>query len=279
MCLRTNLLYSEYEFFLDYVQHDQVKVELIKQKVVPLLVRCVVESQFDPFKVQLIALEVLLALSFDNNAYDILKKNEVLLGSIRLLVDSNNPDRLYVQRAAERLLWRLGKEEAISQSPVSNMHTYDIMISYSHKDEQICFRIHEQLKKDGYRVWIDRDCLRGFTMVGIAHAIENSESVLICMSNTYKQSVYCQSEAHYAFEQGCRLIPIIIEPDYKPDGWLGIIVSGKIYVNFTAIEFAMAYEKLRTEISDKRRQDHNHPSIKLKQKNNENIQLAVDLAM
>ncbi|CAF4985625.1 unnamed protein product, partial [Rotaria socialis] len=83
----------------------------------------------------------------------------------------------------------------------------------------------------------------GSTMVGIANAIENSEHVVICMSNMYKQSVYCQSEAHYAFERRCRLIPIIVESNYKPDGWLGIIVSGKIYVNFAKDEFSKAYEK------------------------------------
>ena len=52
------------------------------------------------------------------------------------------------------------------------------------------------------------------------------------MSSSYKQSVYCQSEAHYAFERGCHLIPILIEEQYKADGWLGIIVSGKLYVDF-----------------------------------------------
>ena len=45
------------------------------------------------------------------------------------------------------------------------------------------------------------------------------------MSDAYKQSVYCQSEAHYAFERGRRLIPLIMKPNYKPDGWLGIIVK------------------------------------------------------
>ncbi|CAF4001788.1 unnamed protein product [Rotaria sordida] len=86
-------------------------------------------------------------------------------------------------------------------------------------------------------------------MIGIANAIENSEHVLICMSNTYKQSVYCQSEAHYAYERGCRLIPILIESNYKPDGWLGIIVSGKIYVEFAEIDFHLAYNKLKNEIT------------------------------
>jgi hypothetical protein len=161
------------------------------------------------------------------------------------------------------LLWKLEKEEeAIAKPTVLNSYKYDIMISYSHKDQQICFEIHEQLVKDGFRVWIDRDCLRGSTMIGIANAIENSESVLICMSSMYKQSVYCQSEAHYAYERTCRLVPIIIESDYKPDGWLGIIVSGKIYVDFANDEFKLAYQKLSKEIRGQRYRDLAQLSIR-----------------
>ena len=228
---------------------------MIKQNALPLLVKCVVEIQFDPIKVQQIALEILVALSFNNDACSVLRQNQKFMYHIRVLVGNTNSDKSCLQRAAERLLWKLEKEEeAITKPTILNSYRHDIMISYSHRDQQICLQIHEQLVRDGFNVWIDRDCLRGSTMVGIANAIENSEYVLICMSNTYKQSVYCQSEAHYAFELGCRLIPIIIESDYKPDGWLGIIVSGKIYVDFSKINFQLAYERLKNEINEQRNQ-------------------------
>jgi hypothetical protein len=217
--------------------------------------------------VQQIALEILLALSFNNDACSVLRRNENFMNHIRILVGNTNSNKSGLQRAAERFLWKLEKEEeAITKPTILNSYKYDIMISYSHKDQQICLEIHEQLVKDGFNVWIDRDCLRGSTMVGIANAIENSEYVLICMSNTYKQSVYCQSEAHYAFELGCRLIPIVIESAYKPDGWLGIIVSGKIYVDFARIKFQSAYDKLKNEINEQRHQSLNQLSIKSEQK-------------
>jgi hypothetical protein len=254
-------------FFVDFVQHDQVKVELIKQKALPLLVRCVEETQFDPIKVQRVALEILLALSFNNDACSILQQSQNFINHIRILACNNNSNKSGLQRAAEGLLWKLEKEEEAIAKPTNlNSYKYDIMISYSHKNYQICFQIHEKLVKDGFHVWIDRDCLRGSTMVGMANAIENSEYVLICMSNTYKQSVYCQSEAHYAFERGCHLIPIMIEENYKPDGWLGIIVSGKIYVNFTNVEFELAYERLKNEINEQRHKNFNQLSVKSKEK-------------
>jgi len=243
-----------------------VKTELLRQEALPLLVRCVAETQFDPIKVQQIALEILLALSFNSDACCLLRQNQKFIDHIRTLVHSVNSDKSGLQRAAEGLLWKLEEEEkAVAQPTILNLYKYDIMISYSHKDQQLCLQIHEQLVKDGLHVWFDRDCLRGSTMVGIANAIENSKYVLICMSNTYKQSVYCHSEAHYAFERGCRLIPIIVEPNYKPDGWLGIIVSGKIYVDFGDVEFKTAYEKLKNEISEQQHQNLSESSLKSEQ--------------
>ncbi len=50
-----------------------MKIEVIKQKALPLLFKCVLESRFDPIKVQLIVLEILFALSLNNDACLILK--------------------------------------------------------------------------------------------------------------------------------------------------------------------------------------------------------------
>ncbi|CAF3986523.1 unnamed protein product [Rotaria sp. Silwood2] len=224
----------------------------------------------DSIKVQLVALEILFALSFHELACSFLKQNENFMNHIRIFSSKTYSNQLRLQRAAEGLLWKLEKEdEAVAKPTTLTSYKYDVMISYSHKDKEICLRIHQQLINDGFRVWIDNDCLRGSTMVGIANAIENSLCVMICMSNTYKQSVYCQSEAHYAFERRCRLIPIIVESNYRPDGWLGIIVSGKIYVDFLINEFNLAYEKLKNEISEQRDQ----ASFQLQTTSEENNQI------
>ncbi|CAF4843563.1 unnamed protein product, partial [Rotaria socialis] len=95
---------------------------------------------------------------------------------VRILTQKTYENQLSLQRAAEGLLWKLEKEsEAVTKQIILNSYKYNIMLSYSHKDEQLCLKIHEQLIKDGFRVWLGIDCLRGSTMVGIANAIENSE--------------------------------------------------------------------------------------------------------
>ncbi|CAF0872252.1 unnamed protein product [Rotaria sordida] len=256
----------------NFVQHDQVKIELIKQNALPLLIRCIIEIEFDSIKIKPIVLEILLALSFNNDASSILRQNTNFMTTIRNLVNNIHSNKSNLQRAAETLLWKLDKEiEAITKLTNSKLHKYDIMISYSHSDRQLCYQIHERLVQDGFSVWIDRDNMHGATMIAMAEAIENSEFVLICMSDTYKQSVYCQSEAHYAFERRCHLIPLIMKPCYKPDGWLGIMVSGKIYVDFVKLEFSLAYEKLKKEINQYRQLNMNYSMVKSKENNHQDI--------
>jgi len=86
-------------------------------------------------------------------------------------------------------------------------------------------------------------------MQAMADAVENTEFVIICMSDSYKRSVYCQAEAEYAFHCKRHLLPIIVRQGYRADGWLGLIIGSRIYVDFGRVEFKNACELILKEIS------------------------------
>jgi hypothetical protein len=90
-------------------------------------------------------------------------------------------------------------------------------------------------------------------MSAMAEAVENCEFVIMCMSDSYKQSTYCQAEAEYAFGCKRRLLPLIVRPGYKPDGWLGFMIGSRIYVDFGRYDFDTACDKLMNEISLQRK--------------------------
>lgn len=232
--------------------------------MLPLLLRCATETKFDPLKEQQPALKILFALTFNDQAAVLLKQNSQFISHLKTLLTSS-PEK-GVRRAAEGLIWKLEKEETAATKPVATdgavTYAYDIMLSYSHNDKDLCYRLHERLVEDNFRVWIDRDYMHGVTMAAMAHAIENSQFVILCMSDSYKQSAYCQSEAHYAFERQCRFIPAVMKHKYRPDGWLGIMVSGKIYIDFTKLEFDQAYRKLKTEIDQYRKTSSHSTTLK-----------------
>ncbi|CAF1273049.1 unnamed protein product [Adineta ricciae] len=236
------------------LQHDQIRDEIYKQSGISLFIQCANSSQNDPL-VQQRALENLLIMSFNKNVQNELKQNTDFLEYIKNMSEtSTNVD---LQRASESLFWLLTKEETSESShstDQSSKTTYDIMISYCHKDKDLCFQLYDRLQEDNFRVWIDRDQMHGTPLEAMSNAIENSEFVLVCMSDGYKQSGYCKMEAYYAVERQCLIIPLVVKAQYRPDGWLGIIVTGRMRVDFPKYGFEDAYQKLIVEINRTRKE-------------------------
>ncbi|CAF1361216.1 unnamed protein product [Rotaria sordida] len=242
-------------------QHDQIREELIKQEGHSLFLRCALEDQFNPLKAKLPALEILLALVFNKEFATILKNNDTFMNHIRTLTSSLQQD---LQLIATALIWKLEKEpETIiktvqqqqqQQQPSSisslmiDKKQYDIMISYSHNDKELCHRILSSLEKDQLCVWIDSRLMHGATFDAMAKAIENAEFVLVCMSDAYKQSPFCEMEASYAVKRRCHIIPLVMTTSYKADGWLGVLTSALIYIDFPKLGFDKAYQELKKQI-------------------------------
>ena len=166
---------------------------------------------------------------------------------------------------------RVRRIKSVPSNSEERTFPYDIMISYCHADKELTYKIHRFLLDVGFKVWIDLDNMYGpgnsismtsidhfpldvLAMNAMAEAVESSEFVIMCMSDSYKQSTYCQAEAEYAFKCKRRLIPLIMRPGYRPDGWLGFMIGSRIYVDFGRFDFKTACEKLITEISLQRKQ-------------------------
>jgi len=239
---------------------------LIKQGGHTLFLRCALENKFNPLKAKLPALEILLALAFNKDFAITLKDNETFMNHVRTLTSSPHED---LQRVATALIWKLEKEpettvKKLEDHPSSTSaptavpkKQYDIMISYSHNDKELCHRIANILEKDKLRIWIDSQLMHGATFDAMAKAIENAEFVLVCMSDAYKQSIFCEMEASYAVKRRCHIIPLVMTPNYKADGWLGVLTSALIYVDFPKLGFDKAYAELKKQIG-LFRMNHSH---------------------
>ena len=76
--------------------------------------------------------------------------------------------------------------------------------------------------------------MRGSTLEAMAKAVENSSVVLVCVSERYKESPNCRSEAEYAYQLRKDIIPLMMQRKYRGDGWLGMLVGTKLWFDFNS---------------------------------------------
>jgi len=191
-----------------------------------------------------ITYNILWSLSFNQDIQQQLRSSRSFMSKLTLMKEECNDGKM--RKVIFGILWNLELNHIDRQ--VSETAMFDIMISYSHKDETICKQIYEELVKSGYRVWIDFDQIHGNVMDAMAQAIERSNTILICMSEQYRRSNYCRAEAHYAFQRQLKIVPILLQEHYEPDGWLLFLIGQLLYIDFTKFEFPRALEKLIEEL-------------------------------
>ncbi|KAI0238985.1 hypothetical protein LSAT2_010257 [Lamellibrachia satsuma] len=107
------------------------------------------------------------------------------------------------------------------------------MISYQWDNQQLMRRIGDKLIEAGFKVWMDVYDMSGSTLQAMSAAVEEASMVLIAASTKYKDSTSCRTEGEYAYNKRREIVPLIVEPGYTPDGWLGPLVLNHLYFDFT----------------------------------------------
>lgn len=129
-----------------------------------------------------------------------------------------------------------------------------VMISYQWFYQKLMIRIKSSLEERGFRVWMDVVEMGGSTLQKMADAVEKADVVLVGLSQRYKDSVSCRTEAEYAYKCNTDVIPLLLERDYKPDGWLGAILGTKFYFDFTNLgQFDATFMSLQKELGNRGR--------------------------
>jgi hypothetical protein len=197
------------------------------------------------------ALRLLWQLSFDDEILNDLNKSsqiKSILGNLALLNNNNTSTSCdhdsRIIKKSKGILWEIKRlykkwfvndefnntvieedvegeeDEAIPAPALLNKNKdRNIMISYNSKSLEICLKIKSDLEKCNYNVWMDVDSIHGISTSAMAQAIEESSCIIICLTEKYKQSPNCRAEADYAFKLDKNIIPIKLQPNYKPDGW------------------------------------------------------------
>jgi hypothetical protein len=204
--------------------------------------------------------DIIWALSFNQDIQQQLRSSTTFM--CKLVHLAKECDNTKTRKIIHGILWNLEIDhEDRPTSDINAKQTFDIMISYSHKDKVLCKQIYDELIKAGFRIWIDFDQMHGNVMDAMAQAIEQSPTVIICMSEDYRKSNYCRAEAQYAFQRERKIVPVLLQKRYKPDGWLLFLIGQLLYVDFTKHELPKATNMLLTELKAHKISEMNQPTV------------------
>ncbi|CAF3330554.1 unnamed protein product [Rotaria socialis] len=225
--------------FANISKNDYVQKKMAESRKISLFVEMCDEYP--------IVYEIIWALSFNQDIQKQLLSNSPFM--IKIKQASQQHDDEQMRKTIHGIVWNLeSHHQDHAKSIATTENTFDIMISYSHKEKVLCKKIYDELIKAGYRVWIDFDQMHGNVMDAMAQAIEQSNTVIMCMSEQYRKSNYCRAEAQYAFQCERKIVPILLQKQYKPDGWLSFMIGQLLYVDFNKYEFSRAMEMLYKEL-------------------------------
>ncbi len=101
---------------------------------------------------------------------------------------------------------------------------YDVFLSYGAKDRQPVHALAERLRADGLRVWLDAWVIQPGDPISlkIQHGLEQSRTLLLCMSPAYFDSEWTTLETHTLLFRDPtnaqrRFIPVLIQDCTPPD--------------------------------------------------------------
>uniref|UniRef100_A0A183T247 TIR domain n=2 Tax=Schistocephalus solidus TaxID=70667 RepID=A0A183T247_SCHSO len=144
------------------------------------------------------------------------------------------------QKSVQGLLWNLNSQTEGIHSVIDYSATFaqsirrpggHIMISYQHSTQPTMVRLKEELVNLGYKVWIDVDHMSHGSFVDeMAEGVDGASALILGLCQAFKDSPHCRQEMRYAYDLRVPFYPILLEEDYKPDGWLAFMLATIIYI-------------------------------------------------
>jgi hypothetical protein len=106
---------------------------------------------------------------------------------------------------------------SISTAPGASRHRWDVFLSFRGKDtrETITPKLKDSLEKQGVRVFLDDDGLRGGDEIqpSLLEAIEDSAAYIIILSRDYASSRWCLMELSSICECRGLILPVFYQVD------------------------------------------------------------------
>lgn len=226
--------------FLRILTNDEIKEKTYNLKGLEPFFKIIQNDNND--KEQVLCTELLSALCTNNLIKNEIKSDQGIMKLIEEKAKNSEPKEVVrsyhslscsIGDKLEKRIESIKKDETKTNENPQNQH---IMISYCHKDKKNALKLFEILKAKNYKIWFDETNMseHGNVFEGMASAVENSCLILVCFSESYRISDNCKREACYASALKKNIIPIRMQPKYKPDGWLGLLINQELFFDLSS---------------------------------------------
>ena len=187
--------------------------------------------------------ELLFSLSFNLNIRNELNENQIFRQQCQQISSTNEK----LQMIISAIQWNINENHIQSTiQQLNQQNHYDIFLSYSLKDKQFSKQLYIDLIDRQYRVAIDLNPKQFHRQ--ILEAIQHSHFLILCLSENYKQNYFCRLQAQFAHEKQIKIIPILIDEFYRPDGWISILIGNLFSIDFTHSSYSQSIEILLNEL-------------------------------
>ncbi|CAK8677980.1 unnamed protein product [Clavelina lepadiformis] len=214
--------------------NDNNKKQIVEAGVLPLLVsmlneKCRAEEHN-------VATHCIWTLSFHPSNRENIREEPGLLEAVHRILQ-NKDSEPGTKCSCDGIVFLIeGVEPKLRDAEVEQKHDMHIMISYQWDVQATILQLRDNLRERGYKIWIDVDQVQGSILTEMASAVENAIVVIVAMTENYKNSNPCRTEAEYAYKLSKPIVPLLLQPHYKPDGWLGALLGMQLYVDLSNSE-------------------------------------------
>nr|KAG5691087.1 hypothetical protein BaRGS_027591 [Batillaria attramentaria] len=159
-------------------------------------------------------------------------------GALPLLVEGAKSESEEQKNECMGALWTLSLDKENAQAFL-DVKLLDVVATKYRSDSETssCRRAaqgilwqlrHELEKMPKYRWW----CIAASVLMGSSHDVDAIRELDPAAGAIFLMHEDEVGEACYAFDKRKQIIPLKMQTDYEPDGWLGLIVAGKLWPKF-----------------------------------------------
>ena len=105
-----------------------------------------------------------------------------------------------------------------------------VILSYQWDAQEEVKVAQDMLKARGIPTWMDIDGgMQTNIYDSMAEGVGNAVVVVPFMTDKYESSINCKLELQFSQQTGVPICPVMMQADYSPRGWLGLLTAGILW--------------------------------------------------